>query len=222
MKPLLTKNILPKFTSIGLLLFLIFFFVITPFFSESPYANFVLDLSVISLLILSVYMCSENRRYIILSSLLAAPAFIRLIYPTAEVNAITLSLNAGFFSFVIYVLLNKLFQTKNITMDVIYAAISIYLLIGVLWGILYMLLEFFFVGSFQFPQGMVLKPMYAEFDQDMLYYSFVTLTTLGYGDILPLTPPAKNLSALEAMVGPIYLTVLVARLVGMHISQEKP
>jgi len=51
------------------------------------------------------------------------------------------------------------------------------------------------------------------------YYSFVTLTTLGFGDITPVSDPARSLSLLEAIVGQLYLAVLVARLVGIHISQ---
>jgi len=54
---------------------------------------------------------------------------------------------------------------------------------------------------------------------EMQYYSIVTLTTLGYGDITPVTPWAKNLSALEAVIGQVYLTVLVARLVSLNAAQ---
>jgi hypothetical protein len=53
------------------------------------------------------------------------------------------------------------------------------------------------------------------------YYSFVTLTTLGYGDINPLSPQAGTLAILEAIIGQLYLAVLIARLVGMHISQSR-
>lgn len=212
------KNILPKFTSLGLLLFIVFFFVIAPFFSRGDSARLVLDLSLILLLITSVYMCSDNKRTLLFAALLASPALIRLVHPSVVVNEITLSFNAGFFALVIYVLLKRLFQSKHITMDVIYAAVTVYILIGVFWGILYMLLEYFWPGSFLLPQS----PMYAEFGQDLLYYSFITLTTVGYGDILPLSQPAKSFATLEAMTGPLYLSILVARLVGMHISQEKP
>ena len=52
------------------------------------------------------------------------------------------------------------------------------------------------------------------------YYSFVTLTTLGYSEIAPLTPPARSLAALEAIVGQLFLAVLIARLVGLHIVSE--
>ncbi len=54
----------------------------------------------------------------------------------------------------------------------------------------------------------------------VIYYSFVTLTTLGYGDIVPISPAARVLATGEAVIGQIYLTVLVARFVGMHIAQE--
>jgi voltage-gated potassium channel len=52
------------------------------------------------------------------------------------------------------------------------------------------------------------------------YYSFVTLTTLGYGDITPLTPVARSLSLLEAITGQLYIAILIARLVGIHIAQS--
>lgn len=121
----------------------------------------------------------------------------------------------------IYVLLHKLFKTSQVTSDVIYAAISVYLLIGVFWGIVHTLLEFVWPGSFTLESGLKEKGFYAEFGQDMIYYSFVSLTTVGYGDIVSISQPAKFLSVLEAATGQIYLTVLVARLVGMHISQSR-
>src|SRR5258708_3359811 len=111
------NQILPRFTSIGLLLFLVFFFMISPFFSKGHNARLVLDISVIILLILSVYICSFNNRTLVFASLLASPTLIRLFYPSIEVNEITLGCNAAFFGFIIFVLLKKLFSTKHITMD---------------------------------------------------------------------------------------------------------
>ena len=55
---------------------------------------------------------------------------------------------------------------------------------------------------------------------DLLYYSFVTLTTLGYGDITPLTEKAKSLTILEAFIGQVYFVVVLAWLVGMHVSRK--
>jgi voltage-gated potassium channel Kch len=55
---------------------------------------------------------------------------------------------------------------------------------------------------------------------NFIYYSFVTLTTLGYGDIVPVSPHARALSSLEAVIGQLFIAVLIARLVGMHIVHE--
>ena len=65
-----------------------------------------------------------------------------------------------------------------------------------------------------------LVPEGARTGAEMVYYSFVTLTTLGYGDIVPVSPSARALATLEALTGQLYLTVLVARLVGLHITHS--
>jgi hypothetical protein len=213
------RFMLPRFTYFGLLLFLIFFFIVAPFFSKGAHARLVLDLSLMSMLILSAYICSSNKKYLIVAITLAAPAILRMFFPGAEVDEITLIFNSAFFVFVIGILLHLLFTTTYITKDVIYAALSVYFLIGVLYGIVFTLLECFFPGSFALPHPIGDHTFYGAFGQDLIYFSFVTLTTSGYGDIVPLSQPAKFLSVLEAITGQIYLTVMIARLIGIHISQ---
>lgn len=215
------RYILPRFTYFGLLLFLVFFFILAPFFSKGAHARLVLDLSLMSMLILSVYICSSNRKYLTIATILAAPTILRLFFPSAEVDEVTLMFNSTFFAFVIGVLLHLLFTTTYVTKDVIYAALSIYFLIGVLYGIIFTLLECFLPGSFALPQPLGDYTFYSAFGQDLIYFSFITLTTSGYGDIVPLSPPAKFLSILEAITGQIYLTVMIARLIGIHIAQLK-
>lgn len=215
------RFILPRFAYLGLLLFLVFFFIVAPFFSKGAHARLILDLSLMSMLILSVYICSSNKKYFIVAIILAAPAILRLFFPSTEVDEITLMFNATFFAFVIGVLLRLLFTTTHVTKDVMYAALSVYFLVGVLYGIIFSLLECFSPGSFALPQPVGNFNFYSAFGQDLLYFSFVTLTTSGYGDIVPLSPPAKFLSILEAITGQIYLTVMIARLIGIHISQLK-
>src|SRR5262249_20948126 len=103
-----------------------------------------------------------------------------------------------------------------------YAGVAVYLLLGIFWGLTFTVLEFFQTGSYSLPQVSEGKTLlYVDLGQDMLYYSFVTMTTIGYGDIIPLSQPAKFLSVLEAMMGQIYLTVLVARLVGLYTTQKR-
>lgn len=96
-------------------------------------------------------------------------------------------------------------------------AICVYLLLGIIWAFAYSVLEFAAPGSFSgysAPQGLVL-------DSDWLYLSFVTLTTLGYGDITPVTETARTLAYLQALTGQFYVAVLVAGLVSAYISNKQ-
>lgn len=215
-----TKKVtLPRFTYLGLLSFIIFFFVVAPFFSKGAYTRLVLDLSLISLLAFSVYICSNNKKYFAVAIVLAFPALLRLYYFNSEIDEITLIFNCLFFSFTIFVLIRFLFTTTYVTTDVICAAISVYFLLGVFCGIIFTLLEYMLPGSFTLQQQVSDSSFYSAFGPDLIYFSFVTLTTSGYGDIVPLSQPAKFLSILEAVMGQLYLTIMIARLIGMHISQ---
>jgi hypothetical protein len=104
----------------------------------------------------------------------------------------------------------------NMSVNRIVGAICIYLLLGVIWSILYALIEFAVPGSFSglTGQGVV------NWHPDWMYYSFITLTTLGYGDITPLSFSARALSYMEAIVGQFYIAVMVAGLVSAYITAK--
>jgi hypothetical protein len=100
---------------------------------------------------------------------------------------------------------------KRVTRDMIFGAISAYLLIGIAWTSAYALLEALQPGSFSIDEAQT---------PDFYYYSFTTLTTLGYGDITPVTSRAKSMAVLEAVNGVLYIAVLIARLVGTQIAHS--
>jgi hypothetical protein len=120
-----------------------------------------------------------------------------------------------FFAFMVGTILSFIFRQCDITLDVIYGAVVVYLLIAITWAYIFRVIEVLQPGSFTIVQGLGEEARFT-----FLYYSVVTITTLGYGDITPVTDVAKSFSALEAIVGQIYLMVLVARLVGTHIAQS--
>jgi hypothetical protein len=117
-------------------------------------------------------------------------------------------------------ILDYVLRGGRITVDRIFAAVCVYLLIGYAWTFGYALVETVEPGSFRATAqaGSAIElGNYVSQVLEMRYFSFVTLTTVGYGDIAPVSSAARTLAALEAITGQIYLTVLVARLVGLHI-----
>jgi hypothetical protein len=106
-------------------------------------------------------------------------------------------------------------KTEMINREIIYQAILLYLLAALLWAFLYTLLELVDPASFNVDLDQLQSHLLV-----FQYYSFVTITTLGYGDITPVTEVAKAFSVLEAVVGQLYLVVVVAWLVGMHVSSN--
>lgn len=108
-------------------------------------------------------------------------------------------------------------RSRNVSGELIFGAINIYLMIGLAFAFVYGLLEFIQPGSFTgldgFPesQGSIIQ---------FVYFSYVTLSTLGYGDISPLTPLATTTAYTQAIFGQLYLAILVARLVGLYISKQ--
>lgn len=122
-----------------------------------------------------------------------------------------------FFAFASYVLLRDVVRATDVTGDTIAAALCVYVLLGILWAFAYSAIEVAAPGSFAFPaRAATDEPLVTS----LVYFSFVTLTTLGYGDITPVASPARILAALQAIVGQFYVAVLVARLVGIHASNS--
>jgi hypothetical protein len=112
-----------------------------------------------------------------------------------------------------------IFQSQRIHLDTIFAAVIAYLLIAIIFAQIYALLMLGEPASFKFPSGPVMDSD-SIFRSDLVYFSLVTIATLGYGDIVPQLGLAKMLAVVEAVLGQFYVAVLVAWLVGTFISQS--
>ena len=119
-----------------------------------------------------------------------------------------------FSSFTASIILWHVLREDKITSDTLFGAVCAYLLIGHTWTTLYMLLEVLHPGSFYV--GTAQNPDHMVNISDLSYFSIVTLTTLGYGDITPVTSTARSFAALEALFGVMYNAILIARLVGLY------
>jgi hypothetical protein len=110
------------------------------------------------------------------------------------------------------VVLGQTLRSGPITPHRIQGAVAAYLLLGIIWAHAYSLIALLRPGAFSGP----ISP--ADGPGAWLYFSFVTLTTVGYGDVLPVHPAARSLAMLEAVVGPLYLATLIARLVSLAVA----
>ena len=183
-----------------------------------------------TVLLSAVFAVSRSRTTKITTLTLAIPTLamqaINNLFEAEAIAILTHGLAILFIGYTVTLLLVFLFTTRRITFDTISASLCVYLLLGVLWSIAYSLVGMMVADSFAFAFAKHETAPSMRFGGGdtifALYYSFVTMTTLGYGDIAPTSSPARMLAAFQAVVGQLYLTVLVARLVGMHISQSTP
>ena len=111
-----------------------------------------------------------------------------------------------------YVVLSQVLRAGSVNKHRIMGAIAVYLLFGLAWGEAYLAVERWNPGSFSAAATVALIP------QSWMYYSFVTLTTVGYGDITPVSSLARSLAVLEALTGQLYPAILLARLVALEVN----
>jgi hypothetical protein len=179
-----------------------------------------------AVLVASVGLLSRNRRSLWLGLGLAVPALLLdwggVAFYSRGLDMAASAVSIALFALVIWTILEVLIRAERVTTDTILGGVCVYLLLGSLWVTAFTLVENFQPGSFLLNGA----PFVAERTEpfrypEILYFSFVTLTTLGYGDINPVTPVARALATGEAIVGQLYVAIFVARLVGLHLAQAR-
>lgn len=132
---------------------------------------------------------------------------------------VALSVRAVFFAYTTVLIVLHTLRERTVTGDTIAGAACAYALTAVTWANLYEILELLRPGSFQIPPSWLLQPS-GDPSFALQYFSFITLTTVGYGDILPLNPRAGGLCIGEAVVGQLYVAIMIARLVALQLVQQ--
>jgi len=199
---------------------LLLLFLLLPILEVFVQIKVLLSISISIVLISGIYAVSENRTLFIVGLALALGAFITR-WGTYIVSNTTLfvlhdSLSLMFVGFAAVVILIHIFKEDEVTGDIISGAICVYLLMGILWAFVFSIMESTKPGSFLLTSETEPSQLFQPF----FYYSFVTQTTLGYGDITPVSNLARSLALLEAIVGQLFIAVMIARLVGIHIAQS--
>lgn len=175
-------------------------------------------------LLLAVYSISEGRRSLMIAAALVTPAILGelsfFLFETRETHWFSVVSVAIFLSYVLLVVYKtSVFAKGRITADRTAGAIAVYLLLGLLWSLAYGVISATDPDSFRGLEAFNLEGSGAQ--PDFIYFSFVTLTTLGYGDISPVSSVAKTLAWFEAVVGQLFLAVTIARLVSLEIAHRE-
>ncbi len=186
----------------------------------------VFELLLTLVMLSSIRRLSARPRQALIGVLLALPTiaclWLRKLIPVVGLTEVALGLLLLFLLYTAVTVLLHIFRAKRITLDIISEAFSVYLLMGFAWGSIYALIYLQEPGAFHLPEGTgptVGPGITWDVPLDVLiYYSFVTLTTVGYGDVSPIATSARSMAVLEVVLGQFYLAVLIARLVGLHTS----
>ncbi len=193
----------------------------SPFLENHHLGRVLFNVFSTVVLLSALYSVSENKKRFFIGFALWVPAtagvWLRFFAPESSNLAGAPVLTTFFLIYTAYRILTHVLRSKEVTGEVIYGALCVYMLLGLIWGMLYFGLESYQPGSFQMNIGT--SPSEGLVSH-CVYFSYVTLTTLGYGDFSPLSAGARSLAMVEALVGQLYLAVLIARLVGMQIAHS--
>jgi voltage-gated potassium channel len=193
------------------LLSIVLLIIIPPLDIVSESATILFDVIYFIVIFLGSLYTSNSVRNLILLIILGTLTYLTHIFP--EVNSHYKLLNGlftiGFFVTVFMNLIKFVLFEKVIDDNGIYAAISGYLVLGIASSSLFYIIEGYYPGSFTIAEGYTFY--------DFLYYSYITLTTVGFGDILPVHPFAKALTIIVSICGQLYLTILMAIIIGKYM-----
>jgi hypothetical protein len=177
--------------------------------------------AVLSLIMISGAIATVRDRRIVALALLMALGSMFVGWEGLERTNLYIHLFNDLYSLLfvgvlVALILRQVFRAGPITPQRVQGAVAVYLLLGLFWAASYEMVELVWPGSFSFShqEGRAVLPQLA-------YFSFTTLTTLGFGDIVPLNPVARSLAMLEALVGQLFPVLLIARLVTMEIDYQQ-
>jgi len=219
----------------ALLVAIVVAFAVRPLIGGLGIAPIIFSIALIVLMLLSLYiiqvdelvgererLVAQKKRQSVIGWLLAIPAIgERLAIVVAPRPSVIVTGTIFWLLFFAYITWNELravLRQKEVTGETISMSISIYLLMGLTWGVFYIVLYYLQPHAFSFG-GSTGLPSVGEVFPVLVYFSLTTLSTIGFGDITPITLQARYAAVAEGITGQFYLAILVARLVGLYMSR---
>jgi len=193
-----------------------------PFVEEIKGGDLIVAILLSLVLISAVFAVASRRSTLIIALVLAIPAlvgrWINYFRPDLVPPAVFLTAGLALIAFVVANLLRFILRAPSVNADVLCASISAYLMLGVLWTVAYWLVDQLNQEAFSFNTTTGTKETMSG--STAFYFSFITLSTVGYGDITPVSKVARMLAATEAITGLLYVAVLISRLVSLYSSPK--
>jgi hypothetical protein len=222
MNPVLKRLRFRRFSTVQLLVALVVLLVSAPFVEELEGGHLILSFLFSLVLVAAVVAVANRRRSLVIALVLAIPAiiarWINQLRPDLVHPSVFLVCALVLLAFVIGHLLYFILHAPVVNVEVLCASIAAYLMLGLMWTVAYWLVDQVTPGgafSFNTERGAHSMNGFTGF-----YFSFITLSTVGYGDITPVSQAARWLAAMEAMTGSLYVAVLIARLVSLYSSTK--
>ena len=205
----------------SLLLALLLLIVLAPLL-PSNLEWFVVELIFDSVLISGVYSTGSFRArpmFVLLTLVTLIVRWGELLSGAPGMDVTALALTALWIAVAVSVIVFHLFQDRDVDLNTILGAIVTYLLAAVAFAMLFQISELLSPGAFSGLDDAAYQDR-GGLSSAMMYYSLVCITTMGYGDIVPVGAIARPLSVIEGAFGQLYLAVMIARLVGLHIAKD--
>jgi voltage-gated potassium channel len=225
----MTRLKIDKFKVPITLFFFVIFFLIYPFLTKYTGDDLLqMAVSVVFIIIPCLSLFVKSPKHLLASSALALLCLVLVVaafltHDFLMINLVIIS-EFFFFLFTLAVVVKHIFSCENVSLHQVLSSILGYLLIAFLFAFVYAFASLYHADLLAFTYtapGLPLHVAGAFWNfSDTLYFSLATLTSLGYGDLVPVLHHVRMLAALEAVVGQMYLAVFVARLVGLMISQN--
>lgn len=214
-----TRRIIFEWRFIYLFSFILLLISLKPVQKKLDFFDILLDIIMTAVLLAAINAVSQNKKQAVFGIILAVPAFVTTwsttFFDHPSIDLASAISGVAFFLFLAVAIFNFVIKQDQITRDLMTGAAVVYLLFAITWAFAYEGIELLQPGSFYISEQDSLEQGFPY-----MYFSIVTITTLGYGDIHPISAVSRTAASLEALIGQIYLVFTVARLVGIHTTQS--
>lgn len=206
-------------SQITLIVSILLLIIFSPYYGDAQFSNYF-NFIFLSFILISAILTLKKSSYILkvvknAGYLIIIVTLITAITENAYLELVNKILFVLFFVLAAINLLLGIIKSKEVDTDLIFSAVAVYVLFGFCGAVLAAVIMFFE------PTAFSLTTVYSSQFHQFLYFSFITITSTGYGDILPITPLARTLAIFLVLFGQLYLTVIIGILIGKYLSNKK-